>query len=159
MTFFNCTHEGTTAGVCGICGATVHAHFPTTVRGWLETLPEPIRERALKQCNAPNSSCESLVSAIQQFADWSKETKEGHSFWLGVQHFLSGDRPTYLTHELEGYNAAKAAYEKQEAAYQVTEIWEQVDSKELAELRAKAKNWDDLQTSLGVMGLKIERYL
>lgn len=85
---------------------------PTTVRGWLETMPEPIRTKALSQCLRPDKLASSQAHAVADFMDWAKSI-EGRFFWFGAYHYISGRKSENLTHELEGYNAAKAAYEAQ----------------------------------------------
>jgi hypothetical protein len=52
---------------------------PTTVRGWLETLPDGYRQRALEQ-QSNEVLATSLGYAIGSFASW-KLTKEGAQFW------------------------------------------------------------------------------
>ena len=59
------------------------ADKPTTVRGWLETLPDGYRERALGQITS-DVCVTSLSDALLQFAVWN-ETNEGHDFWLLVR--------------------------------------------------------------------------
>jgi hypothetical protein len=55
---------------------------PTTVRGWLETLPSGYRERALAQITG-DIVVTSLGDALLKFAVWD-ETNEGRSFWVLV---------------------------------------------------------------------------
>jgi hypothetical protein len=59
------------------------ADKPTTVRGWLETLPSGYRERALAQITG-DIAVTSLHDALLQFAVWD-ETNEGRSFWVLVR--------------------------------------------------------------------------
>jgi hypothetical protein len=56
---------------------------PTTVRGWLETLPSGYRERALAQITG-DIGVTSLGDALLKFAVWD-ETNEGRSFWVLVR--------------------------------------------------------------------------
>jgi hypothetical protein len=56
------------------------ADKPTTVRGWLETLPDGYRERALGQHDGAYDDASSLPDSLSMFADWGK-TKEGTGFW------------------------------------------------------------------------------
>jgi hypothetical protein len=55
---------------------------PTTVEGWLKTLPEPLRSSALSQSHCIDllNESESLSSSILSFCIW-RETKEGMEFW------------------------------------------------------------------------------
>ena len=54
---------------------------PTTVRGWLKTIPDPtIREAAIRQCIKLNDVCSSLDEAIIEIVDWAS-TDEGIDFW------------------------------------------------------------------------------
>ena len=60
------------------------ADEPTTVRGWLETLPDGYRERALaQQVNYSNAG--SMAVALGLFATWATQTKEGENFWNAVR--------------------------------------------------------------------------
>lgn len=142
---------------------------PTTVRGWLETLPEPLRTKAISQCTTPNSCCSNLSDAIEYFNDWTR-TNEGHYFWGGVLWFIMGRNGTSLVHEIDGYSAAKAAYEtkvvpqtkanmfgcfakRQESTstngkeYGVSFV--SVSADRLAELESKEKVFDDMVIALG----------
>jgi hypothetical protein len=65
------------------------ADKPTTVRGWLETLPEGYRERALNQSDASDELAASMEAAIMLFSEWSKTT-EGYEFWLNVRDWSFG---------------------------------------------------------------------
>jgi hypothetical protein len=67
---------------------------PTTVRGWLETLPDGYRERALGQCLTAGYRVDSLIRAIAAFNQW-EDTKEGCQFWHHVQDWSwgNGDLP------------------------------------------------------------------
>jgi hypothetical protein len=62
---------------------------PTTVRGWLETLPDGYRERALNQSDASDELADSMEAAIMLFSEWSKTT-EGYEFWLNVRDWSFG---------------------------------------------------------------------
>lgn len=54
---------------------------PTTVRGWLETIPDPaIREAAIRQCECWDKNCISVSDAILNIWDWGG-TSEGVDFW------------------------------------------------------------------------------
>jgi hypothetical protein len=64
------------------------ADEPTTVRGWLETLPSGYRERALGQIDY-EINVNSLSDALVQFAGW-RDTKEGYSFWNRVDEWACG---------------------------------------------------------------------
>jgi hypothetical protein len=70
------------------------ADEPTTVCGWLETLPDGYRERALGQCLTLGYKVDSLSRAIAAFNQW-EDTKEGGQFWLHVQDWSwgNGDLP------------------------------------------------------------------
>jgi len=65
------------------------AEKPTTVRGWLETLPDGYRQRALGQFSSQNIECENLINALREFSDWGK-TKEGRLFWNEVDEWALG---------------------------------------------------------------------
>jgi hypothetical protein len=65
------------------------ADEPTTVRGWLETLPSGYRERALGQSKSRNIECENLFTALREFCDWGK-TKEGRLFWNELDEWACG---------------------------------------------------------------------
>jgi hypothetical protein len=69
------------------------ADEPTTVRGWLETLPSGYRERALGQ-QSNEIGVTSLTHAIGSFAPWA-QTKEGLYFWDAVYRWScsEGDLP------------------------------------------------------------------
>jgi hypothetical protein len=139
---------------------------PTTVRGWLETLPEPIRGKAVSQCTFPNMVCGHIADALDRFTDWA-ETNEGHSYWNGTRNYIIGLSPSLQTHELEGYNAAKEAFEAQEKpTHVVTEIWEpkpddttDITWAYLHEVEAKAAAWDTLQRSLKEADAHTENHL
>jgi len=62
---------------------------PTTVRGWLETLPDGYRERALGQYNGNHVDADSLARAVMTFANWN-ETKELDEFWDTVYNWADG---------------------------------------------------------------------
>ena len=78
------THVG-----CEICAPYVVARpmkdykpDPTTVKGWLETLPDGYRERAISQGdkNWLDDMCGNLSDAIHDFQEWDT-TEEGADFW------------------------------------------------------------------------------
>jgi len=90
---------------------------PTTVRGWLETLPEPYRTSAIDQMNCENRVVETITDALLSFNEWSR-TEEGNDFWQGFYLFywdsdiqIGQDDPFY-----KGHAAAKAAFERQKTA-------------------------------------------
>lgn len=62
---------------------------PTTVRGWLEALPDGYRERALGQYDETQNLSGSLPNSIHVFAVWSN-TAEGHGFWCKVGSWALG---------------------------------------------------------------------
>ncbi len=68
---------------------------PTTIRGWLETLPNGYAVRALKHCNIPGSSSSSLVYALQGGFYWEK-TAEGHDFWEKVRDWAKDPKANRL---------------------------------------------------------------
>lgn len=163
---------------------------PTTVRGWLETLPEPLRGEAIQDAKTHNygalESCNSLSNAL--YAMYLQCGNGKDFYWHGVRHFVLGRHVAEIDEDEmtpvfeRGYNAAKAAYEAQEKrksevrdccrcgstlpetefegfeqtcndclkfpAYQVKEVWGQVEAKELAELREKAAKWDELMETI-----------
>jgi hypothetical protein len=55
---------------------------PTTILGWLETLPEPVRAKALANLlpNHANMERDKLSWAIHGAFVWH-ETREGHDYW------------------------------------------------------------------------------
>jgi hypothetical protein len=59
---------------------------PTTVRGWLETLPDGYRERAVAQYNSDHVHAGSLAIAVMLFAGWGG-TKERENFWKAVYNW------------------------------------------------------------------------
>jgi hypothetical protein len=65
------------------------ADKPTTVRGWLETLPDGYRERALGQYNSDHVHAGSLAIAVMLFAGWGG-TKERENFWKAVYNWANG---------------------------------------------------------------------
>lgn len=63
---------------------------PTTVRGWLEQLPEGYRERALGQCTCLDEKASSMEQAILDFQEWDI-TEEKGDFWVAVvRHYVKG---------------------------------------------------------------------
>ena len=60
---------------------------PTTVEGWLKTLPEPVRSKALKNMrgrrdrNVTNNECLRLSNAIWDAFIWHS-SKEGTDYWV-----------------------------------------------------------------------------
>lgn len=134
---------------------------PTTVRGWLETLPEPLKNYALTPDRFEYAGgCGSLVYAVELQRDIYPDNLPEHDYWHGVWLYLRlGNSINIDGKEREGYNAAKAAYEAKKFVaglppiptkplYQVKEVWESVDPKELSELRDKAAKWDDLMETV-----------
>ena len=59
---------------------------PTTVMGWLLTLPYECRVLAIRNCDAgvADKPCEDLASAVDGAFYWYK-TPEGHDFWSRVK--------------------------------------------------------------------------
>lgn len=82
---------------------------PTTVRGWLETLPEPLRTKALADVGSIDyNGCASLQEAVKSANGISNGRND--YYWKGVLEYLEGfDFPCPAF--AEGYNAAKSAYE------------------------------------------------
>jgi hypothetical protein len=61
--------------------AKVEETNPTTVRGWLETIPDPaIREAAILQCEEWSKNCTNLPASILKIWNWDL-TSEGVEFW------------------------------------------------------------------------------
>jgi hypothetical protein len=56
---------------------------PTTVRGWLETLPEPYRSQAIENCTWPDDECDSQRHAIVIAFVWDG-SPQGDEHWLDV---------------------------------------------------------------------------
>jgi len=65
---------------------------PTTVREWLERLPDGYRERALGQCDCLGEPIQSMVAALLMFSDWD-ETEEDFSFWNAVKNHYEKGKP------------------------------------------------------------------
>lgn len=61
---------------------------PTTIRGWLETLPDGYRERALANCDCPDNRCVNLSDATLSIK-WA-DTPEGVVFWSRVCGWACG---------------------------------------------------------------------
>lgn len=57
---------------------------PTTVKKWLQQLPDGYRERALRQCVNPRTKAHSMLDAINKFEAHAAPTEEGQFFWLAV---------------------------------------------------------------------------
>lgn len=53
---------------------------PTTVRGWLETLPEPYRSQAIENCEWLDRECHSQRQAIHAFV-W-KDSPQHEEHWV-----------------------------------------------------------------------------
>lgn len=73
--------------------ATAEIQKPTTVRGWLETIPDPaIREAALKYCSLSvlDSPCYFLYAAIDE-ATHPIDTAEGRHFWNQCHNAACGE--------------------------------------------------------------------
>ena len=62
------------------------ADEPTTVRGWLETLPSGYRERALGQYSGDHIDAGNLAMAVMLFTGWGG-TKEREDFWDAVYNW------------------------------------------------------------------------
>ena len=61
--------------------AKVEETKPTTVRGWLETIPDPaIRAAAIRQCEDWDKNCTNLPDSILKVWNWDL-TSEGVEFW------------------------------------------------------------------------------
>jgi hypothetical protein len=62
---------------------------PTTVREWLETLPEPLRTLAISQTRVyADNQADDLIQALYRFEVW-ENTNEGHQFWQDVTESLT----------------------------------------------------------------------
>lgn len=59
---------------------------PTTIRGWLETLPDGYRERALANTEERQFDAEAddLASALARAFHWV-DSPEGHDFWADIR--------------------------------------------------------------------------
>lgn len=68
---------------------------PTTVRGWLETLPSGYRERALQYCNIPDVRATSLSGALQCGFLW-EDAPEGDVFWCAVKDWAFNPKANQL---------------------------------------------------------------
>jgi len=85
---------------------------PTTVRGWLETLPElPTVPKVYLDgwlLDKMDRLAESLADAIA-YSNYRLK----HVFWHGFEDYLRGNEPRWPANQWcnLGYNAAKAAYE------------------------------------------------
>lgn len=144
---------------------------PTTVRGWLETLPEPLPRGFIHMAELKgieNLPSESSIDAVRHLCN-----RSGEPYYLGAWHYMIefGPLGEYDGLYLEGYNATKSAFQAQHPTgkYIVTETWEVraedghhkrylmdssrgdrvlIDAKELAELR---KDSGDLKRLLAQM--------
>jgi hypothetical protein len=87
---------------------------PTIVRGWLETMPNKIRQQALFDLHGKRENCDSLHSAITRVISNFASSEDGFHYWVGVRDFVNDKIPdgNHYCYK-EGYNAAKAAYEAQ----------------------------------------------
>ena len=56
---------------------------PTTVRGWIDTLPEGYRERAVLMIEDEDEPAGNLMRAVESLGSW-KKSHEGPSFWSEV---------------------------------------------------------------------------
>lgn len=106
--------------------ATAQTQKPTTVRGWLETIPDPaIREAAIRQCALPYKTCYVLCDAMASMRDWA-HTEEGVDFWdncyFAAKH--NDSWPTYPPKEK-----------------QVKDGW---TDKEIEKAAFKTKEWTDI---------------
>ena len=56
-----------------------------TIKQWLETLPSPIKEKALANLNkcVEDIGAENLINALSEGFEWS-ETEEGYDYWHSV---------------------------------------------------------------------------
>lgn len=63
----------------------------TTIEGWLKTLPDGYRERALKNCarRERDDACLDAATAVMSAFAWD-ESPEGVKFWLAVKNHLLG---------------------------------------------------------------------
>lgn len=57
---------------------------PTTEHGWLQTLPEPYRHRAVQNCKNPHSECDSQQSALYRIYIYSVDSAQGPEYWNDV---------------------------------------------------------------------------
>ena len=64
---------------------------PTTIKGWLETLPEPYQTQAISQAFPERLSFESkrLACSILCFSAWGR-TNEGFEYWSAVEKWAAG---------------------------------------------------------------------
>jgi hypothetical protein len=65
---------------------------PTTVREWLEQLPDGYRERALEQCDCLDERCTSMSMALIIFSVW-EDTQEKFRFWNAVDEHYAERTP------------------------------------------------------------------
>lgn len=74
---------------------------PTTVRGWLETLPEPYRSQAIENCKWLEDECKFQFMAIRDSFTW-KESPQGYEHWLSVcDRSLAGHFPYEFADEMK----------------------------------------------------------
>lgn len=88
---------------------------PTTIQGWIEAFPEPLRSliknNSGKKDISPSTPCSSAHCAIDKKLAWG-ETKEGHGFWAGVHVALGGAFGADSAHRQEykeGFKIGQAA--------------------------------------------------
>jgi hypothetical protein len=89
---------------------------PTTVREWLEQLPDGYRERAMKNCARPTivPSCSCARDALLAAFTWSS-SPEGSDFWAGVcRHIEHGEPlpPLPVSRIAAGHNPDKLTEEQ-----------------------------------------------
>jgi len=99
---------------------------------WLQSLPEPYREKAVKNCKYPDDPAPTLGSALSAAFRWA-ESPEGLVYWGDLKHRL--DAPlfrveTILKRELQKFGAQvqlatghefELAKERQKAAEEIYE--------------------------------------
>jgi len=74
---------------------------PTTVGGWLETLPEPYRSRAIENCKWLEDDCHSQEKATYCAFTW-QDSPQGGDYWGDVYlKSRTGDFPYEFSDEMK----------------------------------------------------------
>lgn len=70
---------------------------PTTVKGWLETLPEPYRTQALEAMEQRKAGleCGALSAAITKMCFWARSS-QGTDYWLSVREWAECPSKNHL---------------------------------------------------------------
>jgi len=89
---------------------------PTTVRGWLKTLPDELRSKVTQnQHFFVDATCPTLFAAVTAHRNFYGSYTSEYAFWNGVLCHLNGIDGNN-TRWAQGYTTAKAAFERQKTA-------------------------------------------